>query len=277
MANTFGKAKKTRSKSDTTNKHKKSVENIVDYVIENSDIILEVVDARFIEQTRQKEIEEKIKNLGKKLIFVLNKSDLVDSNKIYKETELEKMKPVVTFSVKVRKGVFNLKRLIKKEAKKIKKDAINIGVVGYPNTGKSSLINLLAGKASAKVSSESGYTKSFQKIRLSEGLYLIDTPGIISDDNMSALPENKARQARIGAVSWDKIRDPEMAVSRIMREYPEILENHYKIDAQGDSEVLIEKLGRKLNYLKKRNQVDEVRTTKQILRDWQNGKIKQQK
>ena len=275
MANTFGKAKKTRSKSDNTNKHRKSVENIVDYVIENSDIILEVLDARFIEQTRQKEIEEKIKMLGKKLIFVLNKSDLVDSNKIYRETELEKLKPGVTFSAKVRKGVFNLKRLIKKEAKKIKKDDINIGVIGYPNAGKSSLINLLAGKASAKVSSESGYTKSFQKIRLSEGLYLIDTPGIISEEDRSALPENKARQARIGAISWDKIRDPEMAVTRIMKDYPGVLEYHYKIDEQGDPETLIENLGRRLNYLKKGNKVDEMRTTKQILKDWQGGKIKQ--
>ena len=65
-----------------------------------------------------------------------------------------------------------------------------------------------------------------------------------------------------------------MVVSRLMIEYPNILERHYKIDANGDSEILIEQLGKKLNYLKKGSLIDETRTAKQILKDWQEGKIR---
>jgi ribosome biogenesis GTPase A len=59
-----------------------------------------------------------------------------------------------------------------------------------------------------------------------------------------------------------------------MKEYPNILEKYYKINAKADSEVLIEKLGKKLNYIKKGNLIDETRTAKKILKDWQEGKIK---
>jgi ribosome biogenesis GTPase A len=60
-----------------------------------------------------------------------------------------------------------------------------------------------------------------------------------------------------------------------MQEYLNVLEKHYKIDANGNSEVLLETLGKKLHFLKKHGDVDDVRTAKQVLKDWQEGKIKQ--
>ncbi len=274
MANSFGKSKKTRNKSDSVNNHRRSVAEIVDIVIENSDILLEVLDARFIERTRQKELEEKIASLGKKIIYVINKSDIADLKKIHNEIELEDIRPFVLFSAKARRGTVTLRRLVKKEAKKIKKDDVNVGIIGYPNTGKSSLANILSGKSSAKVSSESGYTKSFQKIRLAKGLYLIDTPGIILEDENPLLSVNQAKHSKIGAVMWDKTKNPGIVVGSIMSEYPEMLEKYYQVAAGGDPEELIEKVGRKMNYLRKGNTVDEEKTAKKILRDWQEGKIK---
>ena len=87
MANTFGKAKPGRGKSENTNKHRLSVQSIIDLVISKADIILEVLDARFIEKTRNPYLEKKAKSLGKELIYVLNKADLVDHEKIEKEQE----------------------------------------------------------------------------------------------------------------------------------------------------------------------------------------------
>lgn len=274
MANPLGKAKKTRNKSDSTNQHKRSVEFIVDEIVSNADIILEVLDARFIEKTRHKEIEDRIRELGKSIIYVLNKADLVSINEVKREMELEEIEPYVFLSSKNRDGSGVLRKLIQKESRKLKKEFVNVGVIGYPNTGKSSLINILAGRSSAGVSPESGYTKAIQKIRLSKGIYLIDTPGVILQKEGELLPEIHARHSQIGAVTWDKTKNPDMVVSKIMRDYPKVLEDHYKIKAKGDSEVLIENLGRKLNYLKKGNEVDEMKTAKRILRDWQEGKIK---
>jgi hypothetical protein len=159
------------------------------------------------------------------------------------------------------------------ESKKLKKDAINVGIVGYPNTGKSSLINLLAGRHSARVSSEAGHTKGIQKIKISKGLYLIDTPGVIPQKE-KLYTTDKSIHSQIGAVTWDKVGEPDMVIFRLMKEYSEIFEKHYKIDTKGNSEMLIENLGRRWNFLQKGNQVDEIRTAKKILKDWQEGKIR---
>ena len=275
MVNRFGKSKKTRGKSPHTHKHKSYVPSIINKVIEEADIILEVLDSRFIEKTRNPEMEKRVKKSGKVLIYVFNKSDLVNINKIKLNVELENLKPNLFFSSKERSGYVNLKRVIKIESKKLKQEFVNIGIVGYPNTGKSSLINYITGKSATGTSSEAGYTKGIQKIKLSKGLYLIDTPGIIPIlEKSSTSIKNLVKQSQIGAVTWGKAKDPELVVDRLMKEYPGVLEKHYKIDVEMDSEILIEKLGKKLNYLKKGNLVDEVRTAKQILKDWQEGKIR---
>jgi len=275
MANRLGKSKKTRGKSPNTHKHKDYVSSIINRVIEESDIILEVLDSRFIEKTRISEIEKKIKKLGKVIIYVFNKSDLVSINEIRLNKELEKLKPNLFLSCKEKSGFRNLKKLIKIESKKLKQEFVNIGVIGYPNTGKSSLINFLTGKASTRISSEAGHTKGMQKIKLSKGLYLIDTPGIIPVlEKSSTSIKDLVKQSQIGAITWDKTKNPDLVVDKLMKEYPNVLEKYYKINAKADSELLIEALGKKLNYLKKRNIIDEVRTAKKILKDWQEGKIR---
>ena len=275
MTNPLGKAKEGRNKPDYTNKHKTSVPSLIDQVISEADIILEVLDARFIEKTRNVELENKIKSLGKVLIYIFNKSDLVDINKIKLEEDYGDLKPSLFFSSTNRKGSATLVRMIKIQVKKIKKDAVNIGVIGYPNTGKSSMINLLAGRAVSRTSSEAGFTKGIQKIKIFSGVYLIDTPGIIPiEEKTYGNRKLLAKHAKIGATTWYKAKDPDVIVVEIMKEYPGMLEAHYNIPADGDVEVLIEKLGRRLSYLKKGNEVDEDRTAKHILRQWQEGKIR---
>jgi ribosome biogenesis GTPase A len=275
MANTFGKASPERNKSNTINQHRQSIPAIINNLIYQADIILEVLDARFIERTRHPVIEKKIRSMHKRIIYVLNKADLVDIHKIDETLELAKLNPHVFFSSKEKKGVVILRNLIKKEAKKVDKDAVNVGILGFPNTGKSSLINSLILKASARVSPIAGYTKTIQKIRLARGIYLIDAPGILNPEEGEPINrETSVKFSQIGAIDWNKIYDPEMVVDSLMKEYPEVLQKHYGLDAQNDSEVLIEELGRKLNYLRRGNQVDEIRTAKQVLRDWQEGKIR---
>ncbi len=275
MANPIGKAKEGRGKSERTNKHRVSVSDIIGGIINEADIVLEILDARFIEKTRNKEIEKRVSELGKILIYIFNKSDLVDIQKIRAEVETENLIPNLFISAKEKKGAGFLKKIIKIESRKLKKDTVNIGIIGYPNTGKSSLINFLTGRSGARTSSEAGYTKGIQKLKISKGVYLIDTPGIIPVFEKSSMSrELIAKHAQIGAITWDRTRNPDMIVLKLMQEYPNLLEKYYKINAEGDTEFLIESLGKRLNFLKKGGEVDEMRTAKQILREWQEGKIR---
>lgn len=277
MKSRIGKAKGQRGKSENTHRHKEYVPEIIRKIISEADIILEVLDARFIEKTENHEIEKMVKDARKPIIYVFNKSDLIDVKAAEKETEILGLNPGLFFSSKKGNGLEELKVIIRKEIEKIergKDEPVNIGIIGYPNTGKSSLINILVGRRVSRTSPEAGYTKGMQKLRLSEKVYLIDTPGIIPlNEKFSKTKDFVTKHSQIGAITWDKTKNPEMVINGIMNEYPNILENHYSIPANGDSEILIENLGRKLHFLNKGNKVDEVRTAKKILKDWQEGKI----
>lgn len=259
--------------TENISKTRTPVPQIVKDIIKNSDLVIEVLDARFPQETRNLEIEETVKKLDKKLFFVLNKSDLVDINKTEEKTK-NKIYPYVFVSCKNRQGIRNLKLRLKIEAKRAKKK-ISISIIGYPNTGKSSLINVLTGKSSAKTAKEAGYTKGIQKIKLSSNILLLDTPGVIPEDENSAI--NKAdltKHTKINVRTYDKVKDPEFIVSEFMKTYPGVFEKYYNIQTKGNSETLLEELGRKSHLLQKGNIVDIDRTARKILKDWQDGKIK---
>lgn len=260
-------------------KQKEEFPEVVKKLIEFSDIILVILDARFIKETRDIELEEKIKKRGKKIIFVLNKSDLIDKDKL-DEKELSELYPYVFMSSKTRKGSKDLRNRIKIESKKIGKPIdslgrVTIGVIGYPNTGKSSVINTLIGKHKAGTASEAGYTKGIQKLKLSPDIFLIDSPGIIPVREYSNVDEEKmSKHAKVGGRSYSQVKEPEFVIGRIMKDYKGLLEKHYNIQADGDSEILIEELGKRKGFLKKGGEIDEDKTSRSILKEWQQGKIR---
>lgn len=248
---------------------------IVKEVISMSDIILEVIDARFIEETRNLEYEKIVEEAGKKIIFVVNKSDLVDIKELKEKLDLQEVYPRVIVSTIKRKSIQKIRDIIKIEAKRLKKKKTFIGVVGYPNTGKSSVINVLTGRSVARTSKEAGFTKGMQKIRLGEGIYLVDTPGVIPEKENDPTKLNYfLKHAKINVKTYDKIKDPEMVIAELMKKYPNSFEKFYEINAKGDSEMLIENLGKKRHFLRKGGEVDVDRTSRLILRDWQEGKIR---
>ena len=136
-----------------------------------------------------------------------------------------------------------------------------------------SLINLLTGKNSAKISSEAGFTKGVQKLRLSKNIMLLDSPGVIPNEEYSTEKSNK-KHAEIGVRTYDRIKDPEIIVAELMRKYPKVIENFYKIDANGDSEILIEKIGKQKRFFKKGGEINNDTAARFILKDWQMGNIR---
>ncbi len=249
-------------------------------VIEVSDIIMQVLDARFFSEMRNKEIEEIIKKEKKQIIYVLNKADLVEKENI-KKSKLEEIKPYVFTSCSKRSGIKELRDKIKQISKSVKKspdnkyDRIQVGIIGYPNTGKSSLINILIGKMSAGVGSEAGYTRGMQKIRLTKEILLLDSPGVIPSSDYSQHEQEKIiKHQKVGGKSFSQIKDPETLIVTLVKDYPKQIDKYYKINSKGDSETLIEELGKKKGFLKKGGEVNYDKTSREIIKDFQEGRIK---
>jgi hypothetical protein len=265
-------------KTENIRKQRKKYPSIAQSIIESSDIILEVLDARFAEETRNEAFEKEIFNKNRRIIYVLNKSDLVQKRNLDKIH----LYPRVFISCIKRRGIRDLRNLIKKEARMVEKiidkdksGKVTVGIIGYPNTGKSSLINLLIGKSSAGVSAQSGFTRSLQKLKLAEDIQLLDSPGVIPEKDYSSSDVEKiAKHAKLGARDYSKVNDPEMAIAELVSEFSEALEKHYGVKFEGDSEIFIEKLGRKKGFMTAGGKVNDDKTSRFILKEWQAGKIK---
>ncbi|GBE19480.1 ribosome biogenesis GTPase A [archaeon BMS3Abin17] len=253
---------------------------LAEEIVQMSDIVLEILDSRFIIETRNFEIEKQIKDAGKKIIYVFNKSDLIDYKRLIKKGTLL-VSPRVFVSCTSRKGGKELREKIKVLANKIERPADNVsnriivGVVGYPNTGKSSVINLLVGKKVLGTGADAGFTKGIHKVKLTKEILLLDSPGIIPNKEYSSSESQTiSKHTKLGARSYSQVKEPEIVVSDLMKEFPGVFEDFYKIKAKGDSEILIEKLGRQKGFLKKGNQVDDDATARLIIKNWQDGRIR---
>ena len=260
-------AKKLRNTSKQRSKYPLLLLKVIDV----SDIVLEILDARFSKEMQNKEIEKLIESKGKKIIYVLNKSDLTRKDD-------KRLNPRVLVSCRNRKGINELRDKIKIEAAKVKESGkynrVQVGVIGYPNTGKSSLINLLIGKNSAKTGADAGFTKGIQKLRLTENIQLLDSPGVIPNEEYSMTNEEKiAKHVKVGGRSYSQIKNPELALNEIVKSNKKELEIFYKINFK-TAEDLIEKIGMEKGFLRKKGEVDFDRAARFVLKDWQLGIIK---
>jgi ribosome biogenesis GTPase A len=240
-------------------------------VIKKADVLLEVVDARFPDETRNHDVERLVKRSGKPLIIVLNKCDLVSKEKLEaSKSRLSKVAPAVFVSVKERFGTTMLRHKIL-EVANMRGENILVGSLGYPNTGKSSVINGVSGKAKASTSSISGHTKGVQMINAGSKIMFLDTPGVIPfGDNDEYL------QGLLGVKDATHLSDPLGVAMKIIEklcdENPSALEKFYDFEI-GDliSEEIVAMIGLQCNFIKKKGQIDEGRAATRIINDWQKG------
>ncbi len=236
-------------------------------VINEADIILEVLDSRDPESFRNKKIEEIVTKKGKKLILVINKSDLVPKEVLEEwKKKLSKEHPTVYISSKDRLGTKILRKTILKYASKI---PVKVALIGYPNVGKSSIINVLKGKHSAGTSPIPGFTKHSQLFRVTPKIFILDTPGVYpAEDEISLILKS--------ALEVEKIEDPITCalelIKFIKKKDPKQLVKVYGIETDDDLEFL-EKLTIKRGRLLKGGKPDIEEMARIILRDWQKGKI----
>ncbi|MFH0956522.1 MAG: GTPase [Candidatus Aenigmatarchaeota archaeon] len=235
--------------------------------IRDSDMLLLILDARHVKETLNAEIVQKIRGEGKPIIYVVTKADL--------EPNIEKEdlpKPYVIVSTKVRSGKSALREriLITAEQRYGKEANVRVGVLGYPNVGKSSVINMLKGARSAPVSAAAGYTKSEQFIRVHKKILLIDTPGVIPFGE-----KDKALHAVTGVLDINKLKDPADTLSKIMERHPGVIESHFGINTSGKiAEDVIEAIAQKKNLIMRGGIPDTARAARMVIAAIQKGKIR---
>ncbi|XP_020034264.2 nucleolar GTP-binding protein 2 isoform X1 [Castor canadensis] len=244
-------------------------------VIDSSDVVVQVLDARDPVGTRSPHIEAYLKKEKpwKHLIFVLNKCDLVPTWATKRWVAvLSQDYPTLAFHASLTnpfgKGAFI--QLLRQFGKlHTDKKQISVGFIGYPNVGKSSVINTLRSKKVCNVAPIAGETKVWQYITLMRRIFLIDCPGVVypSEDSETDIVLK-------GVVQVEKIKSPEDHIGAVLeRAKPEYISKTYKIDSWENAEDFLEKLAFRTGKLLKGGEPDLQTVGKMVLNDWQRGRI----
>ncbi|KAL2326615.1 hypothetical protein Fmac_025673 [Flemingia macrophylla] len=294
-SNNFATVGKTRDSSDRA-----FYKDLVK-VIEVSDVLLEVLDARDPLGTRCVDIEKMVMKAGpdKRLVLLLNKIDLVPQESVEKWLKyLREELPTVAFKCSTQQqrsnlgwksskaakssdilqlsdclGADTLLKLLKNYSRshEIKK-SITVGLIGLPNVGKSSLINSLKRCHVANVGATPGLTRSMQEVHLDKNVKLLDCPGVV----MLKSTENEASVALKNCKRIEKLDDPINPVKEILKHcQAERLEILYNIPSfkRGDVDDFLRTLATVRGKLKKGGIVDIEASARIVLHDWNHGKI----
>lgn len=244
-------------------------------VVDSSDVLLQVLDARDPLGTRSAHLEKYLKTEKphKHLIFILNKVDLVPTWITQRWLALlNKEYPTIAFHASLTHpfGKGSLINLLRQLGKlHIDKKQISVGFIGYPNVGKSSVINTLRSKKVCKVAPIAGETKVWQYITLMRRIYLIDCPGVVYPS-----AETDSEKVLKGVVRVELINNPEDYIAEVLnRVKPEYMRKTYRIDEWATPLEFLEKLAQRTGKLLKKGEPDITITARMVLNDWQRGKL----
>ncbi|KAF4633089.1 hypothetical protein G7Y89_g5030 [Cudoniella acicularis] len=245
-------------------------------VIDSSDVVIHVLDARDPLGTRCRSVEKYIKEEAphKHLIFVLNKCDLVPTGVAASWVRyLSKDYPTLAFHASITNsfGKGSLIQLLRQfSSLHSDRKQISVGFIGYPNTGKSSIINTLRKKKVCTVAPIPGETKIWQYITLMKRIYLIDCPGVVPPSNTDTPQDILLR----GVVRVENVENPEQYIPAVLNKTkPQHIERTYQIKGYNDHIEFLELLARKGGRLLHGGEPDVDGVAKMVLNDFLRGKI----
>ena len=245
------------------------------------DAVVYVIDSRAIKSSANPEFDKLIKN--KPVLYIFNKSDLVEKSNLtawinkFKAEGKEaislvgtSLNPEIVTSA-LKKACANK---LNKFANKGAKVSIRVMVIGVPNTGKSTIINSIIGKAKAVTGNRPGVTRRQVWYSIS-GVDFLDTPGTLwgkFQDNNIAL-----HLAYIGSIRGEVLDKQELVkefLKEIKGEYLPLLQARYKVqDIPDDMDLALEQIAKSRGWIVKGGEIDLERTANAILDDFRNGKI----
>ncbi|ASS38222.1 ribosome biogenesis GTPase YlqF [Mogibacterium pumilum] len=274
--------------------HMKKTRELIQENLKAVDLVVEIVDSRIPLSSRNPIIDELIS--GKKRVVILGKCDLADKQATDEWKRYFEMAGDIALPVDSRNGdnikafykVLDKYQIERNKARALKRP-LRMMIVGVPNVGKSSFINRLIGKKSAKTGDRPGVTKGKQWVTLENGMQLLDTPGILWPKFED--PHVGLNLAFCGSIKDEilNVQDLAFELLKVLRaNYPDELIARYKLDGlMGDNEeeyneygepidpVLadMEAIALKRGFIQSGKRIDYERTGRTILDEFRAGII----
>jgi ribosome biogenesis GTPase A len=247
-----------------------------------NDMVIEVIDARIPEASKNPMLNQIIKQRQKPHLKVLNKSDIADP----KVTELW----LRFFNAEKNTSALAISSKSKKDKNKIKEAALKLVphrgssmkplramIIGVPNVGKSTLINMLSERKIAKTGDVPAVTQMQQRILVADDFIITDTPGM-----MWPKIENEvqgyylAASNTIGINAYDEIETALFLLDNLKENYKKALQDRYQLeetDCLKKSEILLEVIASNKKLLSKGNQVDLLKAAITLIQDYRHQKL----
>ncbi len=265
--------------------HMTKTRRMVAEQMKHMDAVCEILDARIPLSSRNPDVEEL--TAGKPRLVVLNRADQADpaATKLWRDYFAGKGCAVIETSAKEGRGTERfagaVRELLREKLAAYAQRGqagrvVRVMVLGIPNVGKSTFINRVAGRKTAKAEDRPGVTRAKQWVVVDRGLELLDTPGILwpkFEDEQVGL-----HLAYTGAVK-DEVMDVEELSCRLIAylasHYGEALVQRYKIEIgpEDTGYELLEKAGRKRGFVLRGGEIDTERMAKILLDEFRGGKL----
>lgn len=249
------------------------------------DAVCEILDARIPKASSNPDIERLAE--GKPRLVILNRVDLADPalTQIWKKHFENRGARVIETDAKSGKGVNNfvpaLKSLLADKIKSYEEKgqvgrALRVMILGIPNVGKSTFINKVAGRKAAIAGDKPGVTRGKQWISITEGIDLLDTPGILWPKFDSQ--ETGELLAVTNAIKTEVFDVETLAANfmlRLREIYPQAIESRYKFvpDENANGFELLEEAAKKRGMLVSRGEYDITRMANTLLNEYHEGKL----
>ncbi|WP_169922834.1 ribosome biogenesis GTPase YlqF [Ezakiella peruensis] len=259
---------------------KKAIEEI-ESKLKLVDMVIEVVDARVPVATLNPIFDRLFAN--KERLLLLSKSDLADP-KATEEFINKFNEDRTSFAVnlsnrndinRILKETSNIKnKMLEEKDGRVEDFNLKLIVVGMPNVGKSTLLNALKGKKSARVGNTPGLTKNQQWVKTDYGFMILDTPGILSTSRKNQTLVNNLKLVNgIENIEDDPAELAIILIDILKDLYPGVLKDRYDVNEDADRVAILEDIGRARGTLLRGGEIDYSRAGQILLQDFRSGKL----